>query len=109
MAKYEVTKAEAVPRQEALAGWPGNNKECGPPCENTQTIVSGPYPGVSIAQVAELHAKHVSMIADGAADLHAGNALYVMCHLKAQEINGKKVLCALQYRLDPGEGNDTHW
>ena len=49
MAKYEVTKAEAVPRQEALAGWPGNHKECGPPFENTQTIVSGPYPDVSSA------------------------------------------------------------
>ena len=71
MRKYEVTKKEAVPRQEALAAWPGNHKESGPPVESSETIVSGPYPDVSIAQVAELHEKHVSMMADGTANLHA--------------------------------------
>ena len=81
MRKYEVTKAEAVPRQEALAAWPGNHKDSGPPVQSSETIVSGPYLNVLIEQVAELHAKHVSMIADGSANLHASNALYVMCHL----------------------------
>ena len=95
MLKYEVTKKETVPRQEALAAWPGNHKDAGQLVESTETIISGPYPNVSIAQVAELHSKHVSMIADGSANLHASNALYVMCHLRTEEINGKKVLCSM--------------
>ena len=54
MLKYEVMKKETVPRQEALAAWPGNHKDAGPPVESTETIISGPYPNVSIAQVAEM-------------------------------------------------------
>ena len=49
MRKYEVTKAEAVPRQEALAAWPGNHKDSGPPVQSSETIVTGPYPTGSTA------------------------------------------------------------
>ena len=111
MLKYEVTKKETIPLQEALAAcqWHGNHKDSGPQVESTETIMSGPYPNISIAQVAELHEKHVSMITDDSANLHALNALYVMCHLRTEEINSKKVLCSMQYRLDPGKGNAVPW